>query len=304
MCRMKGIIITFLFSVSLILFGCTYQPEYFSKEELEGYSAPIVFLESAENEKKYFMMSDDPDSKVYLEYSKIWDFDPDRRTFLFSMIEDGEKGIYEYDLKNGSYKCLIEESSLSQYLQISNEEDIEAVYYRLSSDEVSGVYGNTLFIYNKATSEYIYTMDLPDVSWGRVYGWLDENTFLFTNLGKAFEINIETGKMIELENNLGHSIHISADKTVGCSNGDENWFGVSFSPILFWDTADYNIKRFHEGINTSAHLGISDDHKYILFVRDNDEDEGENDQLLCIRIEDEKLCIFFESEDEMVDLLW
>ena len=37
------------------------------------------------------MMSDDPDSTVYLEYSRIWDFDPDRRTFLFSMIEDGEK---------------------------------------------------------------------------------------------------------------------------------------------------------------------------------------------------------------------
>ncbi|MBD5546328.1 MAG: hypothetical protein HDQ97_02845 [Lachnospiraceae bacterium] len=51
MCRMKGIIITFLFSVSLILFGCTYQPEYFSKEELEGCSTPIVFLKSAENEK-------------------------------------------------------------------------------------------------------------------------------------------------------------------------------------------------------------------------------------------------------------
>ena len=302
MSRMKGITIIFLFSVSLILFGCTYQPEYFPKEELEGYSSPIVFLESAENGKKYFMMSDDPGSKVYLEYSRIWDFDPDRRTFLFSMVEDGEERIYEYDLKNGSYKCLIEESSLSKYLQISNEEEVEAVYYRLSSDEVSGVYGDTLFIYNKETSEYIYTMDLPDVSCGQVYGWLDENTFLFHDFGKTIKINIETGKMIELENNLGFSIHISADKTVGCSNGDENWFGVSFSPILFWDTADYNIKKFHEGITIPA-LGISGDHKYILFVRNN-ADEDENNQLLCIRIEDEKLCIFFESEDTIFDLLW
>lgn len=164
------------------------------------------------------------------------------------------------------------------------------------------MYGDTLFIYNKETSEYIYTMDLPDVSCGQVYGWLDKNTFLFHDFGKTIKINIETGKMIELENNLGFSIHISADKTVGCSNGDENWFGVSFSPILFWDTADYNIKKFHEGITIPA-LGISGDHKYILFVRNN-ADEDENNQLLCIRIEDEKLCIVFESEDTIFDLLW
>ena len=302
MSRMRGIIIIFLFSVSLVLFGCTYQPEYFSKEELEGYSSPIVFLESAENEKKYFMMSDDPDSKVYLEYSRIWDFDSDGQTFLFSMVEDGEERIYEYDLKNGSYKCLIEESSLSQYLQISNKEEVEAVYYRLSSDEVSGVYGDTLFIYNKETSEYIYIMDLPDVSWGEVYGWLDTDIFLFNDFNKTFEVNIETEKMSELENYLGGSIHISADKTVGCSYGDENWFGVSFSPILFWDTADYKIKRFHEGITIPA-LGISDDHKYILFVR-NGADEDGNNQLLCTRVEDEKLCVFFESKDKIFDLLW
>ena len=65
-------------------------------------------------------------------------------------------------------------------------------------------------------------MDLPNVSWGRVYGWLDEKTFLFMNLGKAFEINFETGEMVELKKGLGSSIHISADKTMGCSNGDEN----------------------------------------------------------------------------------
>lgn len=55
MCRMKGIIIIFLFSVSLILFGCTYQPEYFPREELEDYSSPIVFLEPAENEKNILL---------------------------------------------------------------------------------------------------------------------------------------------------------------------------------------------------------------------------------------------------------
>lgn len=299
--RIKKIVILLCVSFSFILFGCGYREEYFSKEELEGYSSPIVFLRSAENERKYFMMLDDTNNKTFLEYSKIWDYDSTNQTFLFRMTENGEAGIYEYDLQNESYKCLIDEPFLSQYLQVSDEEELESVYYRLSSDEISGVYGDILFIYNKTNSECTFTMHLPDVSWGRAYGWLDTDIFLFRGFRTTFEINIETEEMKELENDLGKPIYLSADKTVGCSAGDENWFGASYSPILFWDTTNYKIEKFHRGITSAAHIQISDDHKYILFECDYGD---ENDQLLCIRIEDEKLCTVYETEDNIIDVLW
>lgn len=299
--RIKKIVIILSFSLILFLFGCGYRQEYFSKEELEGYSSPIVFLESAEDEKKYFMMLDDPDNKIFLEYSWIWDYDPANQTFLFSMMEDGEEGIYEYDLQNESYKCIIKESFISQYLQVSDEEELESIYYCLSSDEISGVYGDILFIYNKVDSECIYTMNLPDVSWGEAYGWLDTNTFLFRDFETMFELNIKTDEMTKLDDYLGTSIFLSVDKTMGCSARDENWFGVVFSRILLWNTDNYDIKKFHEGITSAAHIQISDDHKYILFERGY---WDENDQLLCIRIEDEKLCEVYETEDNILDVLW
>ena len=294
-------IVLILVSGIFIIFKCSYHREYFPREELESYPSPIVFLKSAENEKKYFMKLDDPDNKCFLDYSRIWDYDADSGTFLFSMIENGEESIYEYDLQNESYQCLFDESFISQYLQIYDEEEFESVYYHLSGNEVSGVYGDILFIYNKINSKCTYTMHLPDITWRQVYGWLDADTFLLRDFDETFVFNTKTGEMINTGNYLGTSIYISPDKTVGCSARDENWFGVSFTPILFWNTVDYNIKKFHEGITTSAHLQISDDHKYILFARYY---VDENDQLLCIRIEDEKLCIYFETEDEIIDLFW
>lgn len=291
-----------LFLAILISFKFSYHPEYFSKEELEDYSSPIVFLKSVDNEKRYFIKSDEPDNKCFLEYSEIWDYDANSGTFLFSMVEDEKERIYEYDLQNESYQCLFDESFISQYLQIPDEEEFESVYYHLSNNEVSGVYGDILFIYNKMNSQCTYTMHLPDVTWREVYGWLDANTFLFRDYDKTFLFNTKTEEMINTGNYLGTSIYISPDKTVGCSARDENWFGgVIFTPILFWDTTDYNIKKLHEGFNSSAHLQMSDDHKYILFERSHTD---ENDQLLCIRIEDEKLCVYFETEEKIVDLLW
>lgn len=299
--RVISVVFIWVCFLLLLLFGCGYRPEYFSEEELIGYRSPIVFCESREDGRQYFMMLDDPDYKVFLEYNRIWDYDPADQTFLFSMTENEEEGIYEYDLQDKSYKCLIDEPFLSQHLQISDEEELESVYYRVSSDEISGVYGDILFIYNKMDSEFTYTMHLPDVSWGTAFGWLDANTFLFEDFDTLFELNIKTEEMKELGNDFGNSIYLSADKTVGCSAGDENWFGASYSPILFWDTTNYNIKKFHEGIVEYTHIQISDDHKFILFARGNGD---ENDQLLCIRIEDEKLCVVYETEDNILDTLW
>lgn len=296
----KKIRIIICVSLSFILAGCGYRKEYFSKEELEEYSSPIVFAISAEDEKGYFMTLDDSSDKIYLEYSRIWDYDSANQTFLFSMTED-EEGIYEYDLKNESYKCLIDKSSLSQYLQIPDEEEIESVYYRLSCDEISGVYGDILFIYNKTESKYTYSSPLPDVSWGEAYGWLEADTYLFRDFETMYEINIETEEMLKIDDYLGTLIFLSADKTMGCSKKDENWFGAIYSRILIWDTSNYKIIKLHEATPSPAHISISDDHKYILFARGNGD---ENDQLLCIRIEDENLCTVYETEDNIVDVLW
>ncbi len=287
----------------LLLFGCGYRPEYFSEEELKGYKSPIVFCKSKEDGRKYFMRIDEPEHKVYLEFQRIWDYDLANQKFLFTVSEDEIEKIYEYDIQSNKIEYLTDELSIRQYLQISEEEDLESIYYYPSGHEISGVYGDILFIYNKIDSEYICKTQLPDILWGEAYGWLNANTFLFTgDFRKTFEVNVVTGEVINLENDLVNSIYVSADNTVGCSSGDENWFGAIFSPILFWDTTDYNIKRFHEGITSVARLQVSDDHKYILFERGSYREE--NDKLLCIRIEDEKLCTVYETKDNIMDLLW
>ena len=50
-----------------------------------------------------------------------------------------------------------------------------------------------------------------------------------------------------------------------------------------------------------ARMQISDDNKYIMFARSNVEKDY---QILCIGIEDEKMCTVYETPDYIFDLLW
>lgn len=48
-------------------------------------------------------------------------------------------------------------------------------------------------------------------------------------------------------------------------------------------------------------MQISDDNRYIMFARSN---INTDNQVLCIKIEDESLCTVYETEDTIIDLLW
>lgn len=48
-------------------------------------------------------------------------------------------------------------------------------------------------------------------------------------------------------------------------------------------------------------MQISDDNRYIMFARSN---TGADNQVLCVKIEDESLCTVYETEDTIIDLLW
>ena len=87
----------------------------------------------------------------------------------------------------------------------------------------------------------------------------------------------------------------------GC--GEENWFGAIFSPVLVWDIQEDKVMRFHEGVLWGARTQLSEDHQYVMFAQGKDND-SEKASLLCMRIEDEKVCVVYETEDYIRDVLW
>ena len=298
---MKVKITILLCLLSITLYGCSGNVEYFSEKELADYESPILFLTSEDVEEKYFITLDKPSNKVVLDYSNVWDYDSVGQTFIFSKDENGEEKIYEYNLKNGNCNCIVAESDISKYLHIMDEDEFKSIYYHFSDCQISGVYGGVLFIYDTITEKTIYQMDLPFANDGRICAWKDAQTFLYRTKNKIFEFYLDTGESKCLGSDLGFAQVLSSDKTMGCSYGDENWFGVTFSPILVWNTSNYSIKKLHEGIATCARMQISDDNKYIMFARSN---INTDNQVLCIKIEDESLCTVYETEDTINDLLW
>lgn len=298
---LKVKIILLLYLLSITLYGCSANAEYFSEKELADYKSPILFLTSEDSEEKYFITLDKPSNKVVLDYSNIWDYDAVRQTFLFSKNENEEEKIYEYDLKNGNFKCIIAESDIIQYLHMLDEDEFKSIYYHFSDCQISGVYGEVLFVYDIIKKEFTYKMNLPSSSRGEICAWINSQTFLYRISNEVFEFHIDSGDMKRLENDLGFALVLSDDRTMGCSYGDENWFGIVFSPILVWDVADYNMKQLREGIVSSARMQISDDNRYIMFARSN---INTDNQVLCIKIEDESLCTVYETEDTIIDLLW
>ncbi len=288
---------------TVFLYGCGYEPEYFSKEELSDYRSPILFLSSKEDDGKYFIMLDQQDSKVYLDYSKIWDYDSEGQTFLFSMKDDGEEKIYEYDLAGESYRCILDAADVEQAVNQPDKNDFKSIFYHFSDERISGVYGGDMFIYDMSDKKVIYREKLPEGDQGEICAWIDSQTYLYRLRFEIFEVRLDTGEMRKLTDDLAFGCVLSKDKEIGCSNGigEEQWNGGNFSPILVWDTSDYHIKRFKEGISMGARMQISDDNKYIMFARSNVEKDY---QILCIGIEDEKMCTVYETPDYIFDLLW
>ena len=279
------------------LHGCGYEPEYFSKEELSDYRSPVLFLSSRENGEKYFIMPDQPDRKVYLDYDKIWYYDPEGQTFLFSMEDDGEEKIYEYDLAGERYLCILDAADVEQAVNQPDKNEFKSIFYHFSDEQISGMYGADLFIYDMGEDWVIYREELPEGDNGEICAWIDQQTYLYRPFFEIFEVCLDTGEMKEVESELAFGVILSADKKIGCSYGVE---GEWWSPILVWDTTDYRIKQYKEGIVTGARIQISDDNKYIMFARIN----KENNQVLCIEIEDERLCTVYETTDYIFDLLW
>ena len=103
------------------------------------------------------------------------------------------------------------------------------------------------------------------------------------------------------DNALGNHLILTDDKTMGYSVGDENWFGVVFSPILVWDTNEYKVKRFREGAMSGNRVQLSNDNKYVMFVRIHSD---EPNQVLCLNVEEETMCEVYETENWIYDILW
>ena len=305
MYRLEKIMIQILVCFSIVfLHGCGYEPEYFQKEELADCRSPILFMSSRESGEKYFIMLDQPDSKVCLDYDKIWDYDPAGQTFLFSMKDDGEEKIYEYDLAGESYRCILDTADVGQPADQPEGNELKSIFYHFSDEQISGMYGADLFVYDMREDKVIYKEELPEGDNGKICAWIDPKTYLYRPFFEIFEVCLDTGEMRKLENDLAFGCVLSRDKEIGCSNGvsGEEWSGIDYTPIVVWDTSDYHIKRFREGISTSARMQISDDNQYIMFARSQNV-KGYY-QLLCIGIEDERLCTVYETDDYILDLLW
>ena len=130
------------------------------------------------------------------------------KTFLFSVETEGKEGIYEYDFTEKTSRCILEED--------------------------------------------IYKKPLNLEYWEKVYGWLTSQTLLMKteSMTEIYEVNVYTGEKVKVAGDkvLGNHLILTDDKSMGCSEGDELLFGgISFSPVLVWDTKEYKVKRFYEG---------------------------------------------------------
>lgn len=279
------------------------ETQFFSPEELEGYEAPIAFLIS--NSEKYFITLDNPDKKYILDYYAVWDSKSSNRTFLFNMKAEENEGIYEFDLNEEKYRCLIDEDSVRTYLNLSEDSEFESVYYYFDEGTISFLYGDYLIIYDVYGEEFIFCNPFVLRQWQDVYGWRTPQTLLMNteehgNPHTICEVNIYTGEKTKVADDLGNTLILTEDKSMGSSAGDENWFGVIFNPVLVWDTQNYKVKRFREG-SSSGRTQLSDDKKYVMFTRHNSEQPN---QILCIKVEDESMCEVYSTEDWIYDIIW
>lgn len=276
----------------------------FSAEELESYNAPIVFLGSSDG--RYFITLDSPDERYHLDFKQIWDSNPADKTFLFSVETEGKEGIYEYDFTEKTSRCILEEDFVCDYLNLSEDSEFESVYYYPDENMISFLYEDILCIYDIDKGKVVYKKPLDLDYWEEVYGWLTSQTLLMNTerMTEIYKVNIYTGEKVKAAGDkvLGYHLILTDDKSMGCSVGDELLFGgISFSPVLVWDTKEYKVKRFHEGTMSGSRVQLSNDKKYVMFVRNNSD---EPNQVLCLNVEEETMCEVYETEDRICDILW
>lgn len=307
----KKVLFSFLSLVFVcMLCGCSKEEKTFPIEELEDYTQPIVFLSSRETEETYFITLDEPDRKYELEYSKIWDSWPETQTFLFSQVTDEKESICRYDMVKKEYELLLTEDMVCEYLESDQDAEFSSVYYYFNQDVFSFVYGDNLLIYDVDAEEFVSCIPLSLNDFEEIYDWKTPQIFLmegFHETYKVYEVNISSGSLERTEvakKGLGRSYILTADGSMGCSFGDENILGVSFEPVLVWDTETYTVKRSKQGAwNTIARLQLSHDNKYVLLTRNHDEEQN---RLLCLKVEDDSLCEVYAFDiDELIqDVLW
>lgn len=285
-------------------FACLKKTEYFPVEELESYEPPVVLLSSKAG-GLYFISLDNPENKYVLEEGfRIYDYDSTDRTLLYS--DDGE-AIYEYDIKEGEYKSLIEKDSVCKYLNMSQNLEFEYVYYYFDKGMISFAYGGYLIVYDVDNKEFIYsTLCIPVER--SIYGWLTPQTILASDNADVaaipeivyFKYNICTNEKKEIPKHLGSGILLSQDKTMGCSRGcEENIGGSDDYPVYIWNTCNYKIKKLVPGAAYGSTC-LSGDNKYVML--------GMNwyhtNEILCIKLEDKSECQLYTTEDYIVKILW
>lgn len=298
--------------LGLALCSCAFsmkRTQPFSAAELGKYQAPLVFLESfsESDDGKYFIALDQPETRYRLDYQKIWDADAADQTFLFSMGTGEKEGIYEYDFAEKTYRCLLEEEQLCDFLELSEDSEFASVYYCLEEGRISFLYGDMFCIYDHDRGEAVYNKPFAlDNNRDVIYDWKTSQTILMDTGGfrEIYEVNVYTGEKIKIADDLelGNQIFLTEDRTMGCGKGDENWFGVSFEPVLIWDTTEYKVKRFREGtMFYGGRAQLSSDKAYVMFARNN---RDEPNQVLCLKAADETMCEVYTTQDFICDILW
>ena len=173
------------------------------------------------------------------------------KTFLFSVETEGKEGIYEYDFTEKTSRCILEEDFVCDRLNLSEDSEFESVYYYPDENMISFLYEDILCIYDIDKGKVVYKKPLNLEYWEKVYGWLTSQTLLMKTerMTEIYEVNVYTGEKVKVAGDkaLGNHLILTDDKSMGCSKGDELLFGgISFSPVLVWDTKEYKVKRFGE----------------------------------------------------------
>ena len=302
----KAVLSVLICLICSILCGCAFRlakTRPFSAEELESYNAPIVFLGSSDG--RYFITLDNPDERYNLDFKQIWDSNSADKTFLFSAETEGKEEIYEYDFVKKTSRCILEEDFVCGYLNLSEDSEFESVYYYPDENMISFLYEDILCIYDVDKGKVVYKKPLDLEDWESVYGWLTSQTLLMKteDIFEIYEVNIYTGEKVKVadDNIMGDHLILTDDKTMGCSVGDEDLFGLNFSPVLVWDTKEYKVKRFGEGTMYVNRVQLSNDNKYVMFVRIHSD---EPNQVLCLNVEEETMCEVYETENWIYDILW
>ena len=278
--------------------GCTYERQYFDITELDEYSAPFVFLREQDTEMGYFVSLADTENKFFLDYKEICDFNVETNTFLFLQEKDGIEIVCEYDLTQKKHKCLVDEKVVQEYLGIVKAEEFSSVYYHPENGKISFCYEEYVVVYD-INDGFVSKLELEISQVAKVYGWINAEKFLFVDFPTTYEVNFKSGEKNKINSELGSRLILSADKTMGSSLGDENYFGITFSPIMIWNIQNYKVKKYHEGSLAPARTQFSNDKKYVMFAQCQD-----TNQILCMDTEDESVCVIYETDDFIMDILW